>query len=76
MTNLVKISQITRNSINLSVKFSLALADQSVQGKICAPNLKDCSTDEILPDLKPYKAVLFGRLLKDPLGIGKYVNAT
>lgn len=66
MTNLLKISQMTLNSANLAVKFSLALADQSVQGKIYAPNLKDCCPEEILADLKPYKAVKFEKLLKDP----------
>ena len=67
MTTLLDISELTMNSITIPIKFSLALADQSVQGKIYAPNLKDVTNDEILNELACYKVIKVEKLLKDPL---------
>ena len=66
MTQLLEMTKLTINLKDVPVKFSLALADQSVRGKIYAPNLKDCSLDDILTELEPYKAVKVEKLLKDP----------
>ena len=66
MTRLLELTKLTINLKDIPIKFSLALADQSVRGKIYAPNLKDCSLDDILTELEPYKAVKVEKLLKDP----------
>ena len=63
---MTQLLELTINLKDVPVKFSLALADQSVRGKIYAPNLKDCSLDDILTELEPYKAVKVEKLLKDP----------
>ena len=65
MTDLLKLTEMTVNLIKTKIMFSLALADQSVQGKMYGPNLKEFSLGEILAELEPYKVITVDKLMRD-----------
>ena len=64
LKQLLDIDILTINNNQIPVKFSLALADQSIQGKFYAHNLKDVPLNEILAELKPYNVVSVEKVLE------------
>ena len=64
--SLLSCNNLSLPRLSIEIKVSIAVNDQTSQGKIFAPNLKECSSQEILEELRPFNAIKVEKLLKDP----------